>query len=135
MYFHFWPRPSAVLETFFFQGMTIALPFAVSFLRSSWFLQDNDFHIIPSIFDYHFFSDNFYVIFQIMEKNWQKNSVTFLRGFWLKFMFSKKTTKTEEIFTVDLCSKCQIDCEDFVIFCGLFRKHELYWFLQNLEFP
>ena len=29
----------------------------------------------------------------------------------LKFMFSKKATKTDEIFTVDLtlCSKCQID--------------------------
>ena len=46
----------------------------------------------------------------------------------LKFMFSKKATKIDEIFTVDLtlCSKCQIDCEDFVNFCGLLRKHELY---------
>ena len=43
----------------------------------------------------------------------------------LKIMFSKKATKIEEIFTVDLtvCSKCQIDGEDFVKFC---RKHELY---------
>ena len=43
-------------------------------------------------------------------------------------MFSKKATKIEEIFTVDLtlCSKCQIDGEDFVNFCGLLRKHELY---------
>ena len=39
-------------------------------------------------------------------------------------MFSEKATKNDEIFTVDLtlCSKCQID---FVIFCGLLRKHEL----------
>ena len=39
----------------------------------------------------------------------------------LKFMFSKKATKIEEIFTVDLtvCMKCQIDGEDFVTFCGL----------------
>ena len=46
----------------------------------------------------------------------------------IKFLFSKKATKIEEIFTVDLtlCSKCQIDVEDFVNFCGLFRKHELY---------
>ena len=46
----------------------------------------------------------------------------------LKFMFSKKATKIDEIFTVDLieCSKCQIDGEDFVKFCGLLRKHELY---------
>ena len=43
-------------------------------------------------------------------------------------MFSEKATKIEEIFTVDLtlCSKCQIDGEDFVYFCGLLRKHELY---------
>ena len=42
-------------------------------------------------------------------------------------MFSKKATKIEEIFTVDLtvCSKCQIDGEDFVKFWGLLRKHEL----------
>ena len=47
--------------------------------------------------------------------------------FRLKFMFSKKATKIDEIFTVDLtlCSKCQIDGEDFVNFCGLLRKHEL----------
>ena len=45
----------------------------------------------------------------------------------LKFMFSKKTTKIDEIFTVDLrlCSKRQIDGEDFVNFRGL-RKYELY---------
>ena len=43
-------------------------------------------------------------------------------------MFSKKVTKIEEIFTIylTLCSKCQIDGEDFVNFCGLLRKHELY---------
>ena len=45
----------------------------------------------------------------------------------LKFMFSKKAKKINEIFTVDLtlCSKCQIDGEDFVNFCGLLRKNEL----------
>ena len=43
------------------------------------------------------------------------------RGTKLKFMFSKKATKINEIFTVDLtlCSKCQIDSEDFINFCGL----------------
>ena len=43
-------------------------------------------------------------------------------------MFSKKATKIEEIFTVNLtlCSKFQIDGEDFVKFCGLLRKHKLY---------
>ena len=36
----------------------------------------------------------------------------------VKFLFSKKATNIDEIFTVDLtlCSKCQIDGEDFVIF-------------------
>ena len=45
----------------------------------------------------------------------------------LKFMFSKKATKFDEIFTADLtlCSKCQIDGEFFFNFCGLLRKHEL----------
>ena len=43
-------------------------------------------------------------------------------------MFSKKATIIDKIFTVDLtlCSKCQFDGEDFVDFCGLLRKHELY---------
>ena len=40
--------------------------------------------------------------------------------FSVKFMFPKKATKTDEIFTVDLtlCSKGQIESEDFVNFCG-----------------
>ena len=43
-------------------------------------------------------------------------------------MFYKKATKIDEIFTVDLtlCSKRQIDGEDFVNFRGLLRKYELY---------
>ena len=44
-------------------------------------------------------------------------------------MFSKKATIIDEIFTVNLTvsSKCQIDGEDFVNFCGLLRKNELYY--------
>ena len=43
-------------------------------------------------------------------------------------MFSKKETKIDEIFTFDLtlCSKRQIDSEDFINFRGLLRKYELY---------
>ena len=43
-------------------------------------------------------------------------------------MFSKKATKIDKIFTVDLtlCSKRQTDGEDFVNFCGLLRKYKLY---------
>ena len=43
-------------------------------------------------------------------------------------MFSKKATKFGKIFVVDLklCSKFQIDGEDFVNFCGLLGKYELY---------
>ena len=46
----------------------------------------------------------------------------------LKFMFSKKATEIEEILNIDLtlCSKCQIDSEDFVNFCGHLRKQVLY---------
>ena len=46
---------------------------------------------------------------------------------YLKFIFSKKATKIDEIFTVDLTFTTyrQIDGEDFFKFCGLFRKHKL----------
>ena len=39
-----------------------------------------------------------------------------------------KATKFDKIFTVDLTltTYCQINGEDFVNFCGLLRKHELY---------
>ena len=40
--------------------------------------------------------------------------------FFLKFTFSEKATK------MTVCSNRQIDGEDFVNFCGLLRKHELY---------
>ena len=55
----------------------------------------------------------------------------------IKFMFSKKTTKNEKIFTGDLTlhSKCQIDGEDFVNFGGLLRKHELYqWYNERISY-
>jgi hypothetical protein len=40
-------------------------------------------------------------------------------------MFSKKATKIDNIFIVDLTltTYSQIDGEDFVKFCGLLRKH------------
>ena len=46
--------------------------------------------------------------------------------FSVKFIFSKKATKIDQIFTVDLTlsSKCG---ENFVNFCGLLRKQELQW--------
>ena len=45
----------------------------------------------------------------------------------LKFMFSKKATKIDEIFTINLtvCSKRQINGEDFVNFRGRLKKYEL----------
>ena len=43
----------------------------------------------------------------------------------VNFVFSKKAAQIDEIFTVDL-TICQINGEDFVNFCGLLRKHELY---------
>ena len=54
----------------------------------------------------------------------------------LKFVFCKKATKIDEIFTVDLTvwSKCQIDGEDFVKFSGLLGKHGLYILTVLLDF-
>ena len=42
-------------------------------------------------------------------------------------MFSTKTKKIHEIFTINLtlCNRLQIDGEDFIDFYGLLRKHEL----------
>ena len=49
-------------------------------------------------------------------------------------MLSKKATKIDKIFTVDLtlCSKHQIDGEAFVNFRGLLRKHKLYKIVQKI---
>ena len=45
----------------------------------------------------------------------------------IKFMFSKKATKIDKIFTVDLMltTKRQINGENFVNFCSLLRKRKL----------
>ena len=54
----------------------------------------------------------------------------------LKFMFSKKATKFNKIFTVDLTfsSKSQIDGQDFVNFCGLPRKINFNLHGSNLQY-
>ena len=46
----------------------------------------------------------------------------------LKLTFSEKATKIDKIFTVNLrvCRNRQIDGEDFVNYCSLLTKHELY---------
>ena len=58
-------------------------------------------------------------------------------SFLLKFMFSKKATKCNKNLhrQFTLGSKCQIYGEDFVIFCGLLRRHELKNHHQNLNNP
>ena len=45
----------------------------------------------------------------------------------LNFMFSKKATKIDKIFTVNLTltTQRQINGEDLVNLCGLLRKHEI----------
>ena len=50
-------------------------------------------------------------------------------------MFSK-ATKIDKIFTVDLTvtTYYQIDREDFVNFCGVHRKRELYIKQKQLEY-
>ena len=54
-------------------------------------------------------------------------STHYTKGQKLEFMFFKKATKIDEIFTVDLTltTKCQIYGEDFIKFCGLLRKNKL----------
>ena len=44
-------------------------------------------------------------------------------------MFSKKATKMDEIFTVDLTvtTYCQIDGEIFINFCGLSENVNIKW--------
>ena len=60
---------------------------------------------------------------QTSEKN--KNKAFIITS--LKFMFSKKATKIDEIFTIYFnLNQRQIDGEDFVNSCGLLRKHDLY---------
>ena len=51
-------------------------------------------------------------------------------------MFSKKATKIDEIFTVDLTlyNKCQINGEDFVNFCRLPRTLKASLFLYQVIF-
>ena len=58
-------------------------------------------------------------------RDWVRNMHSTLP---LKLTLSKKATKLDEIFIVNLtlCSKCQIDGEDLVNFCDLLGKHELY---------
>ena len=48
-------------------------------------------------------------------------------------MFSKKATKIDEIFTVNLtlCSKCQIDGEDFFNFVAFLENTNFTYFSQN----
>ena len=59
------------------------------------------------------------------EKEWQEFIP--LGFFRLKFIFSKKATKIDKIFTIDLTFTTyrQINSEDFINFCGLLRKYKL----------
>ena len=54
-------------------------------------------------------------------------AVDSLKTFVLQFVFSMKATKNDKIFTVDLtlCSKHQINGEDFTNFRGFLKKYEL----------
>ena len=63
----------------------------------------------------------------------------FYFSYLIKFLFSKKATKINEIFTIDLtlCSKCQIDGEDFVNFLWPSQKTRTLnkVFLRRRSFP
>ena len=65
-------------------------------------------------------------------KDWfSKNRTRYSSNYllYLKFMFSKKATKIDEIFTVNLTftTERRIDGEDFIIFCGLLKNHKVYY--------
>ena len=49
----------------------------------------------------------------------EKKTFVYYQIVMIKFVFSKKATKIDEIFS----------SEDFVNFCGLLRKHKLYTIL------
>ena len=44
----------------------------------------------------------------------------------VKFVFSKKVPKIDEIFTFDMSNRRWRFCQYFVNICGLLSKHELY---------
>ena len=75
-----------------------------------------------------YFLDSAEVQFERFQKIVSQKSIGSGISHVLKFMFSKKASKIDKIFTVDLtlCSKGQIDEEDFVNFCGLLRKSDCY---------
>ena len=52
----------------------------------------------------------------------------------LKFVLSKKAKKFDKFFTDDLTLTmyCQFAGEDFINYCGLLRKYELYWLLISV---
>ena len=59
-----------------------------------------------------------------------QKKIFFGKNLCIKFVYFKKVTKIDKIFTDEftLTTCCQIDGEDFVNFCGLLRKCELYYF-------
>ena len=54
----------------------------------------------------------------------------------LKFTFSEKATKIDKIFTVNLtvCSNCQMDGEDFVIFFAFLENMNFTWLRHRIVF-
>ena len=66
-------------------------------------------------------------IFRYVQKNLKSRNFGFVICSVVKFIFSKKATKIDEIFNVDLThtTERQITGEDFFKFCGLLRKYKL----------
>ena len=74
---------------------------------------------------YYYFKKSKQDVLHFKKKNISK--IPRAKLYHVTFMFSKKATKIDEIFTIDLTftTKRQIDGEYFINFCGLLRKHEL----------
>ena len=106
------------LQTLFYQTCDVRL------VNIKFWINNKLYGLTQTYFFQHiFFSANMYT-----EVKNNKLCEVVLQIFCLKFTFSEKATKIDKIFTINLtvCSNRQIDGKDFVNFCGLLRKRELY---------
>ena len=133
-----WPAPSACLSDgpgheagrgvfSFIRLIKLVVVWKKEFFNFSFRVIKSHLNIIRKLSDSQQ-KNRWSFVSHITYKHWRTKGFSVLFGFPLtlllqgiKFMFSKKATKIDEIFTADLtlCSKCQINGEDFVNFCGL----------------
>ena len=121
------PQPNNLQETIYYQhGFPLVSTHTWSKIFQVWNFKSDFFWSTKKVGNYEKWA-KFLSVHSIF--GWHK-SFFYLNA--LKFMFSKKATKIGEIFTIDLtlCSKRQMDGEEFINFCGLLWKYELYLKIQ-----